>query len=133
MYEKPSTRVHRIDRAIVTLVAANELDAFCPDVLIVAMGGDWAFELPNFKQASDQPTTLVDVLDDFDEMAQQGSVDRLRTYAARGWEIVDWIEVERSYRLSQPESFQQALAASEICSCEQNIPQGAPSMAVTEA
>ncbi len=77
-----------LDRRIVTLAAANELGMFSPDVLIVAMGGDWAFELLNFKRASDQPTLLVDVLDDFDEMAKRGSVARLRAYAARGWEIV---------------------------------------------
>ena len=120
VYEKPPSRVHRIDRAIVTLVAADELDGFCPDVLIVAMGGDWAFELSNFKPASDQPTLLVDLLDDFDEMAQQGSLDRLQTYAARGWEIVagsKWKEL----RAGQP-CHSSRLAASETCSCEQNLP-----------
>src|ERR1035437_6885280 len=30
--------------AIITLVAASQLDNFMPDVLIVAMGGDWAFD-----------------------------------------------------------------------------------------
>jgi hypothetical protein len=88
VYEESSGGGSGLDRRIVTLVAANELKAFAPDVLIVSMGGDWAFELSNFRPTSDQPTLLIDVLDDFDDLAKRGSVARLRTYVARGWKIV---------------------------------------------
>lgn len=74
VYEKLSTGAHGLNRRIVTLMAASKLREFSPDVLIVAMGGDWAFELPNFKPAADKPTLLVDVLDDFDDVAKRGSV-----------------------------------------------------------
>lgn len=97
VYEQLPSGTDGLDRKIVTLVAASRLREFSPDVLIVAMGGDWAFELPNFKPTSDQPTILVDVLDDFDDVAKRGSVARLRTYAARGWEIVTgskWKELQ---------------------------------------
>ena len=58
--------------AIITLVAASQLDNFTPDVLIV-MGGDWVFDLPNIAAASNHPVIVVEFGDDFDDKARDAS------------------------------------------------------------
>lgn len=75
-------------RTLITLVAANQMPRFDPDVLIVPVGGDWAFDLPNFFRSTGQPLILVDVADDFDDVASEGTRCRLRTYVGRGWSLV---------------------------------------------
>ncbi len=45
--DAPQLGLQAAHRTIITLVAASEMTSFSPDVLIVPMGGDWAFDLPN--------------------------------------------------------------------------------------
>ncbi len=76
-----------MDHTIFTLVAASKLELFCADVLIVAMGGNWAFDLPRFMSAVKQPTLVIDIVDDFDEVALDASQSRLQAYDGRDWTI----------------------------------------------
>ena len=74
-------------RTIVTLVAAAHQVTFAPNVLIVAMGGGWIFDLPSPVADELQGLVVVEVADDFDALAQTATCHRLRAYAARGWQV----------------------------------------------
>lgn len=88
-------------REITTLCAAAQFDAFAPNVLVIAMGGDWAFELDNTLLVSGQHKTIVvDVADDFDDVAERATRARLRAYAIRGWQVTTsskWMDSWQSY------------------------------------
>ncbi len=73
---------------ITTLPAACAMDVFDPQVLIVAMGGDWIPEIPSYQQCErDYPALLIDFADDFDDQAREGTCSRVQAYRALGWDV----------------------------------------------
>ena len=87
-------------RTIVTLVAAAHLDTLTPNVLIVALGGDWTFDLPNLVANELHDLVVVEVADDFDEQAQKATCHRLRGYAGWGWQV----EAPGKWHVAWPQS-----------------------------
>jgi hypothetical protein len=76
------------DNTIYTLVAAEELNLFDPQVLIIAGGGDWAPDISGYPPADPTREMLViDFADDFDEQAEKATRNRLCQYRERGWQV----------------------------------------------
>jgi hypothetical protein len=73
--------------AVITLAAAMQFDSFAPGVLVSAMGGEWAVDIPGYAADQGSQALLVDVADDFDNEAVHATRRRLQQYLARGWAV----------------------------------------------
>jgi len=93
-----------LDRAVVTMLAADRQRQLDVDVLVWAAGGRAVADFPGFPprypDGRARQVLLIDVADDFDETAVDNTSARIRAYDLRRWQIDDRTAV-RGY----PDSF----------------------------
>jgi hypothetical protein len=81
-----------LDQVILTLARASRLETVYTDMFVVASGQGWPDALRGFPPRSvrgDHQVVLVDLADDFDEVARQATLRRQRAYAGRGWRLTN--------------------------------------------
>jgi hypothetical protein len=79
-----------LDKVLITLVQASRLASVHTDVLLIASGQGWPDAVPGFPPrlaGADHQVRVVDLADDFDDVARQATLRRQRDYASRGWRL----------------------------------------------
>jgi len=82
-----------LDRVVITLVRLSQLRQIDCDVLVWAVGGRSCVDMKGFpprsKDGRHREILIVDVTDDFDDMAVDEAADRQQWYHDRGWRVDD--------------------------------------------
>jgi hypothetical protein len=75
--------------SIVTMARLSQIDYFMPTVVVNAVGGRHALELPQgfAARGSDSPTAVIELDDAFDDQAAKDTTRRLERYGIRRWPV----------------------------------------------